>query len=159
MRITDQYIWNVVFLVFFATLVFLGTIILGGEAYKDVATLTFVDYALMVLASFRVTRLVVYDLIFAFFREQFLDVKETRSGFVYVKPEGGPRRTISDLLLCPWCFGMWASATVTFFYLLTPYAFYPVLLLAIGGVATFLQLLANMVGWKAEQLKQDVELK
>jgi len=32
-----------------------------------------------------------------------------------------------------------------------------VLFLAISAVATFLQLLASMVGWRAEQLKDEVE--
>jgi hypothetical protein len=74
-----------------------------------------------------------------------------------VKPARGPRRTLADLLSCPWCFGMWAAGTVAFFYLLTPYAFFVVLMLAIGALGTLLQLLANMIGWKAEQLKYDVE--
>lgn len=157
MRITDQYIWNVIFLIFFLLMVFMGTIILEGEAYKTYAELTLVDYVLMTLASFRLIRLVIYDKIFAFFREQFLDVSETKTKYTLVKPPRGPRRTLADLLSCPWCFGMWAVGTVSFFYLLTPYAFYPVLLLALSSVATFIQLLANMIGWKAEQLKTDVE--
>ncbi len=159
MRITDQYIWNFVFLVFFGVLILMATIILDTETARPFNTLTLVDFTLISLASFRVIRLVVYDKIFAFFREQFWDVKELKSGVVLVKPEGGPRRTIADLLSCPWCFGVWAGAMVSFFYLLTSYAFYPVLLLALSGVATFIQLLANMIGWKAEQLKQDVEEK
>ena len=135
----------------------MGTVILEGEAYKPFATLTIVDYTLMTLATFRLVRFFVYDKITAFFREQFYDVSEGRQGTTLVKPESGPRRTLADLMSCPWCFGIWASATVTFFYLLTPHAFYPVMLLAIGAVASLLQVLANMIGWKAEQLKQDVE--
>ncbi len=157
MRITDQYFWNVVFLVFFACLVFMGAVILDGEAYKTYSDLLFVDYALITLATFRIVRLVVYDKIFAFFREQFYDAEEYKGKMVLTKPLTGPRRTIADLLSCPWCFGVWASAMVAFFYLLTPYVFFPVLLLAISAVATFLQLVANLIGWKAEQAKLDVE--
>ena len=50
--------------------------------------------------------------------------------------------------------GMWLTAVVIFFYLITPYAVFPVLLLALSAVATFLQLLSNLVGHKAELLKQ-----
>jgi hypothetical protein len=157
MRITDQYFWNFVFSVFFLAFLFMGTVILDGEAYKNYDTLTLTDYVLMVLATFRFTRLFVYDKITAFFREQFFDVIETKNGHALVKPERGPRRTLADLMSCPWCFGMWASATVTFFYLLTPHAFYVTLLLAIGGVGSLIQITANMIGWKAEQLKVDVE--
>ena len=135
----------------------MGAVILEGEAYKLYAELTFVDFALITLASFRLIRLVVYDKIFAFFREQFYDAQEYKGKIVLTKPEHGPRRTLADLVSCPWCFGVWASATVAFFYLLTPYAFFPVLLLALAAVASFLQLLANLIGWKAEQAKMDVE--
>lgn len=157
MRITDQYFWNVVFLVFFSVLVFMATIILQSEADKSYTELTLIDFTLITLASFRLIRLVVYDKIFAFFREQFYDAEEYKGKVLLVKPENGPRRTLADLLSCPWCFGIWATAMISFFYLLTPYAMFPILVLALSGVATFLQLLANFIGWKAELAKVDVE--
>jgi hypothetical protein len=135
----------------------MATVILESETYRAFKDLTILDYVLMSLASFRIIRLVVYDKIFAFFREQFLDISPTKTKITFIKPPHGPRRTIADLLSCPWCFGVWATAMVTFFYLLTPYAFYPVLLLAISSVASFLQITANLVGWKAENLKIDAE--
>ena len=157
MRITDQYFWNLVFLVFFLCLVFLGTIILQSETSKPFETLKYPDFALMMLATVSVVRLIVYDKIFAFFREQFYDVVESKGKVALVKPTSGPRRTIADLLSCSWCFGVWAAAMVSFFYLLTPYAFFPVLLLALSTVATLVQLVASLIGWKAEQAKLDVE--
>ncbi len=157
MRITDQYFWNVVFLLFFLALVFMAGVILESEAYKTYDNLTFLDFMLITLASFRVIRMVVYDKIFAFFREQFYDATEYKGDIVLVKPERGPRRTLADLLSCPWCFGVWSTAMVAFFYLLTPYAFFPVLFLALASLASFLQLLSNLVGWKAEQTKNEVE--
>ncbi len=157
MRITDQYFWNVVFLVFFLVLVFLASVILESESIKSYTELTLVDFALITLASFRVIRMVVYDKIFAFFREQFYDATEYKGNIILVKPEKGPRRTLADLLSCPWCFGVWATAMVAFFYLLTPYAFFPVLFLALSAVASLLQLLANLIGWKAEEAKNEVE--
>lgn len=157
MRITDQYFWNVVFSLFFIGFLFIGTVILEGDAYKSFESLTAVDYVLMTLATFRVVRLFIYDKITAFFREQFYDVVEARDGTALVKPEFGARRTLADLLSCPWCFGMWAAATVSFFYLLTPHAFYLILLLALSAVGSMLQITANLIGWKAEQLKKDVE--
>jgi len=157
MRITDQYLWNIVFSIVFLGFIFMGTVILDGEAYKAYDTLTLTDFALIALASFRFIRLMVYDKITAFFREQFYDAEVVKTKVVLVKPETGPRRTLADLMSCPWCFGVWASATVTFFYLLTPWAFFPVLLMALAGVASFIQILANMIGWKAEELKHNVE--
>lgn len=155
MRITDQYIWNIIFTLFFLVLIFMGSVILESEAYKTYAELTLIDYTLMALAAFRFTRLVVYDKVTAFFREQFWDAQEMKTKVVLTKPKKGPRRTLADLLSCPWCFGLWASTTVVFFYLLTPYAIFPVILLALGAVASFFQILANMIGHKAEQLKRE----
>ena len=153
-RITDQYIWNFIFTIFFIVLVVMGVIILDTESRIPYEELTLVDFVLITLASWRVTRLMVYDNVTKFFREQFWDVKEVGKGYVLKKPGGGPRRTLADLLSCPWCFGVWSAAMVTFVYLLTPAAVYPVIFLAIATVSTFLQLLANLVGHKAEQLKR-----
>lgn len=153
LRITDQYFWNFVFTVFFLILVVMGAIILETEARIPLDTLSLVDYVLITLASWRLTRLFVYDIITRWFREQFWDVKKVGRGYQLEKPKVGPRRTIADLLDCPWCFGVWATAMVTFFYLITPYAIFPVVLLALSAVATFLQILTNLVGNKAEQLK------
>lgn len=157
LKITDQYFWNFVFVLFFSLLVVMGTIILETESRLVLTDLTFTDFALMTLATWRLTRLFVYDAITKFFREQFFDVVKVGRGYDLEKPKFGPRRTLADLLTCPWCFGTWAAAMVIFFYLLTPYALYPVLILAISAVATFLQLTSNLVGHKAEQLKNNNE--
>lgn len=154
LRVTDQYFWNFVFAVFFAVLVVMGVIILDGEAYKTPGELTLFDITLITLATWRIIRLFVYDAITKFFREQFWDAKKVRGSLILEKPATGPRRTLADLLSCPWCFGAWAAAFTTFFYLLTPWAFYTVLFLAVAAVATFLQLLSNLIGHKAEQAKR-----
>ena len=154
LRITDQYFWNFVFSIFFIVLIIMGAIILETEARVPLVDLTLYDYVLITLASWRLTRLFVYDTVTKFVREQFWDVKKVGKGFRLEKPKTGPRRTLADLFDCPWCFGLWAAASITFFYLITPYAVFPVVLLAVGAVATFLQLLSNMVGHRAEQLKQ-----
>jgi hypothetical protein len=156
-RITDQYFWNVIFGLFFVLLAAMGAIILETEARIAYTELTLVDFTLITLATWRLIRLFVYDAITKFFREQFYDLKKVGKGYTLEKPKFGPRRTIADLLSCPWCFGMWAAALVTFFYLWTPYAYYVTIFLAISAVATFLQILTNMIGWQAEKLKQEVE--
>lgn len=157
MRITDQYFWNLIFLFFFGCVLLMATIILETEATRAYESLLFVDYVLMTLASFRLVRLVVYDKMFAFLREQFYDVTEYKGNVVLIKAESGPRRTLADLITCPWCVGVWAVLIVSFFYLLTSYAVYPVLLLALSGVVSLLQIIANLIGWKAEQAKLDTE--
>jgi hypothetical protein len=157
MRITDQYLWNVIFGIFFLSLLSMGMIILSSEGYLNRENLTLADVAIMTLASFRLTRLFVYDSITKFFREQFCDVETKRGGKAQlVRPAYGPRRTLNDLLSCPWCFGLWAASTIAFFYMLTPMAYFPTLVLAIAGVATLLQITANLIGHKAEKAKIEV---
>lgn len=157
MRISDQYVWNFLFSLFFLSLIISGAVILDSEARRPLGDIRLMDMVLLSLATLRLTRLVVYDKITAFFREQFYDVVETKTKRYLEKPLKGPRRTMADLLSCPWCIGMWAGATVTFFYYLTPYAWFPIVILAISALGTILQILANMIGWRAEQLKKEVE--
>lgn len=153
LRITDQYFWNFVFLVFFVILVVLGAIILQTESRIPLDSLSLTDYVLLTLATWRLTRLFVYDAVTKFVREQFWDVKKVGKGYQLEKPKVGPRRTIADLFDCPWCMGVWMAATITFLYLLTSYMIFPVALLAISVVATFMQLVANLVGNKAAEIK------
>ncbi len=158
MRISDQYVWNVLFSLLFVSFVVSGMIILSSEASRPMGGITLMEFLILSLATLRLTRLFVYDKITAFFREQFYDVVESARGKrTLEKPESGPRRTLADLLSCPWCIGMWAGATVVFFYYLTSYAYFPILFLAVAGLGSILQLLANMIGWKAEQMKKEVE--
>lgn len=156
MRISDQYLWNFGFSLFFLSFIIFGSIVLDTESYQELGDVTLFEFLILVLASFRLTRLFVYDKITAFFREQFYDVVELKTKRYLEKPEKGPRRTLADLLSCPWCFGIWAAATVVFFYALTPYAWFPILFLAVAGLGTLLQLTANLIGWHAERLKREV---
>ncbi|MBP9843136.1 MAG: DUF1360 domain-containing protein [Candidatus Pacebacteria bacterium] len=155
LRVTDQYFWNFVFTVFFVILVIMGTIILETETRIPLDQLSLVDYILITLATWRLTRLFVYDAVTKFIREQFWNVKTVGKGYQLEKPKTGPRRTLADLFDCPWCVGVWMAATVMFFYLLTAYAIFPVVLLAVSAMATFLQLISNLVGNRAEQLKRE----
>ncbi len=139
-RVTGQYFWSFVFLVFFLILVIMGAIILETEARIALEELVLVDYVLITLASWRLTQLISRDDITRFFREQFLDIKKVGRGYRLDEPKGGPRRSLSGLLASPWSFGLWATATIIFFYLITPYAVFPVVLLAISSVVSSLQI-------------------
>lgn len=155
-RITDQYFWNVVFGLFFLLLAIMGAIILDTESRIPLAELSLTDFVLISLATWRLIRLFVYDTMTKWIREQFYDVKQVGKKFTLVKPATGPRRTLADLFSCPWCFGLWASASVTFFYLITPYAYFFVLFLALAAVASFLQILTTMIGGHAEKIQSEL---
>lgn len=150
-RITDQYFWNFVFTVFFIVMIVMGVIILDTETYKEMHELTVVDFVLITLATWRLIRLFAYDMVTKFIREQFWDARRIKEGVLLEKPASGPRRTLADLFSCPWCLGVWLSATVTFFYLLTPVVYYPVLVLAISAVAALLQNISLLISSKTKE--------
>jgi energy-converting hydrogenase Eha subunit G len=90
-------------------------------------------------------------------RDPFFDLRIENGEYVRTKPVDGPRRALADLVSCPWCVGLWFALFVAFFYFLTPFAWFPILFLAIAGVASILQVSANIIGWSAEGLKKHVE--
>ena len=142
MRILDsQNFWYFVFSVLFI-FVLAGMLWFLGEGGRSVPRgIAIFDFILIILATFRLIRLFVYDKITQFIRDWFIPISH------------GPRRTIGALLSCPWCTGVWIAPFVIFFYYSTPLAWFVILVLAIAGVASFIQVLANMIGWRAEYLK------
>ncbi len=156
----DQNIWNFVFSILFAVLLSLTVWYFYAKYGGTPMYISTFDLILIGLAIFRITRLFVYDKITQFLRDTLLRSREVvgSDGKVYIERvpyKGGPLRTISDLLACPWCTGMWASLFVVFFYFSLPFAWYVILILAVAGLGNFFQLIANMVGWRAENLKID----
>lgn len=136
--------WNVVFALFFAGLVLSGVdhLLSRNLLYRGVGV---GDFLLMALAIFRLVRLVSYDVIFKFVRDALGSAK--RDSFL---------GTMGALVACPWCTGLWFAFFVVFFYYATPYAWPIILVLALAGVASLFQVLANLMGWHAEGKKRDV---
>ena len=136
--------WNAFFLLFFVVLVLLGYgwLMAAGRLGNWISL---GDFLLIALAVFRLVRLFSYDLITKFIRDWF---------------DGAPRDTfsgtISSLLHCPWCTGLWFSAFVVFFYFATPLAWPLILILALASIASMFQIIANLIGWSAEAKKRMV---
>lgn len=158
----DQNTWNFLFSIFF-----IFVLVFAVWAIRDIngtfpTSIPLFDFVLLSLAAFRITRLVVYDKIARWFRELFSDTKEYTEGgmvFVEVKPYGvGVRHTIHDLLQCPWCIGVWSALIVAFFYFVFPWAWFVILFLAVAGVSSLVQVSANLIGWRAENLKRTTEI-
>lgn len=154
----DQNFWNSIYSFFFVVFCYFLLKILVIVRGSLPTTISFFDLSLIILATFRLTRLFVYDKITRFLRDLFFhsDEEYTEEGVTYFSKKErmhGPLRTVYELLTCPWCFSVWAAVILLFFYFLTPYAWLPILILAVSGVASFLQLTANMVGWVAENGK------
>lgn len=160
----DQNFWNILYSLFFLVVGYALLRILYVQNGALPTTISLFDLSLLVLATFRLTRLFVYDKIMRFLRDMFQHSNETytQEGVTYfdkTERTNGPLRTAYELLICPWCFSVWAALLVTFFYYLTPLAWLPILILAISGLATAVQLTANMIGWTAENKKLEAQEK
>ena len=160
---SNQNQWNILFSLIY-TLAFVGCVFVLYRVNGTLPTsIKVFDFLLIILAAYRFTRLFVYDHIMQFFRDWFLDkeyYKDERGAIRIHRypPLMGPRRTINDLLSCPWCFGVWSGLLVPFFYFLTPYAWFVILVFAISGASTFIQVTANLIGWSAEYKKKKTTL-
>lgn len=133
--------WNTFFSLFFATLVVLGTAWLFAmdRVFYDIPAR---DLVLITLAVFRLVRLFTYDVITQFIRDWFKDATPRTLS-----------HTLGALINCPWCTGLWFSFLTVFFYFATVYSWPVILVLALAASASFLQLIANSVGWSAELKK------
>lgn len=138
----NQNFWNFIFSVFFVGVLLAavwGMYQMRGGYLVSVPTF---DAIMMAFATLRVTRLVVYDKITGWFRDLF-------------NYDNGFCATVRDLLSCPWCIGFWAALAIVFFYFTFVWAWTVIFFLALAGAGSLLQITANAIGWKAENLKQD----
>ena len=153
----DQNFWNFLFSVFFIGVLALGLWQMQQLRGGFLTSVPLFDAVMMSFAAFRITRLVVYDKIARWFRELFASRREYEEGgvtYVEVTPyPSGFRHTVYDLLNCPWCIGIWSSAIVVFTYFVTEWAWSVIFFLAIAGAGSLLQVIANAIGWRAENLK------
>lgn len=106
------------------------------------------EFILLVLASFRLTRLIVYDSITEFLRSPFHQAVEdqlpdgTTETYVIIKGRG-IRYWIGELLSCHWCTGIWSTVFIYVSFILWPVIVSPIVtILAIAGSASILQ---NMI--------------
>jgi len=144
----EQNFWNFIFSVFFVALLVLGSFLIYGKFQALPTFIKPLDFLLLSLATYRVVRLFVYDKITNFIREPLS------------RAQGGPLKAAYELMICPWCFGVWAAFFLIFFYFYFYIYFWWIIFgLAVSALGTFMQLLSNMVGWKAEVLKAEAEVK
>ncbi|OIJ10421.1 sporulation protein [Anaerobacillus alkalilacustris] len=108
-------------------------------------SVSWLELLLLILASFRLTRLIVFDTITQFLRSPFLEVIEetlpdgTVASYIQVKGTG-IRKFFGELLSCYWCTGFWCSLVIVLGYLWYPFIMYPfILIFAVAGAASFLE--------------------
>lgn len=137
--------WHTFLSLFFATIAVFGFLYLSATS-RLAAFVPLSDFVLMALAIFRLVRLFTYDAVTAFIREWFAGADPLTL-----------RGSLGTLINCPWCTGLWFALVVVFFYFLTPIAWYAILVLALAAAGSFLQLIANLIGWSAEAKKREAQ--
>jgi len=107
--------------------------------------ITWFEFVLISLASFRLTRLLIYDKITFFIRRPFHEIVDeelpdgTVESYLHIKGRG-LRRWIGELLSCYWCTGIWSSLLLYgayYFNLRWVESF--ILILAIAGFAAIIE--------------------
>lgn len=101
------------------------------------------SFLLLGLATFRLTRLLVYDKITQFIRAPFYEIREEKNSDGIVEPvmfvkKEGLHSFIGELLSCHWCTGIWCALLLYFGITFCPSIFYPISYIlgiaAIGGL-------------------------
>lgn len=110
---------------------------------ESVWDISLIHLMILILASFRLTHLIVYDEITSFLRSPFLQEfyeSDERGELVrHLEIKGkGLRHWIGSLLTCHWCVGVWSSALIVLLYWLLPSVFPLILLLAVAGGAAII---------------------
>jgi hypothetical protein len=107
--------------------------------------ITFLNLLILALASFRLTRLIVFDKISEFIRVPFFDEmeEENEDGVIevyYIPKKTGVKRFFGELLSCYWCTGIWVSTFIVVADKWCPtYASPIILILAVAGMASTLE--------------------
>ena len=140
----DQYAWNA--LIFFAyPIAIVGAYLFIDRTIgiRNMSLLSIFDIFIMMLATFRIIRLITFDKIFNFAHVIFMDAMPDGT---YAKPERGLRRAIAELIECQWCTGVWAGLFVVVVYMLSAIGRFGALILAISALGSFMQVISRRIG-------------
>ena len=125
--------WN-----FWSVFVFFGAVVLVGflleEKGVDIRELSFKEAVVIILASYRMTRILVFEKIFKYFR----NVLKKREDLYVIG-------TLHAIITCPWCAGVWVTLIIVVFYFLVPYGSLLVYILALAGLTSMVILISNLL--------------
>ncbi|MFS0787277.1 DUF1360 domain-containing protein [Shouchella sp. 1P09AA] len=90
--------------------------------------MTWFEWMILIMATGRMTRLLVTDEIMEWFRQPFIELKEEGDS-LYAYPKGrGLRKFIGSLLSCYWCTSVWVAVCFFVGFITLPAFFFPVFL-------------------------------
>lgn len=131
--------WN-----FWSVFVFFGAITVVGFFLEkkgvDIRDLSLKEAVLVILASYRMTRILVFEKIFKYLR----DLLKRRENLYVIG-------TLHSIVTCPWCAGVWVTLIIIVFYFLVPYGTLLVYVLALAGLASMVILSSNLLHMYTER--------
>ena len=101
--------------------------------------LSIFDASILVLATFRLTHIFVYDTVGNFMRDYFDNF------------ESGLGKSLSELVHCPWCTSTWMAFFVLSLYLFVPISRFFFMVLALAGIALIVEISARVIWKKANK--------
>ena len=138
--------WN-----FWSAFAFFGLVVLVGYLLEkkgiNIEEVTLKESIVIILASYRMTRILVFEQIFKYFR----DVLKKREDLYLIG-------TLYSIITCPWCAGVWVTLTIIVFYYIVPFGNLLAYVLALAGIASIVILYSNMMHMKTEH-KQRIHRK
>jgi hypothetical protein len=112
------------------------------------------DWVLLVLATFRMSRLVAYDTVMQPYRSPVVEVVPHDSGAgdtTQAKHERGFKRAIGELIACPICNGTWISAGLVYGLCQVPtYTRTLMTVMSVAGAVEILQGAFEALQWNGE---------
>ena len=137
--------WN-----FLATIIYLACwVMLGFLLQKKAIKIEQVriwEFFLLALATYRLTRILVFDKIFKLFRD-FIRSKSKLYAFYVVR----------EIITCPWCAGVWTAMLIVILYFLIPFGNVLIYVLAISGLGSFFVIFVNYFGLITEEKQHNVK--
>ena len=115
------------------------------------------DLALLGLSSYRLGRLVSYDLVMQPYRAPFAEtVPDPTGAGDTVQPKGsGWRRAVGELICCPICAGTWISALLTYALEIAPRPTRVMLtIMSATGLAEMVNALTEWLSWGGQASRE-----
>jgi hypothetical protein len=139
MNTFNQNFWNFTSIFFYFGFIVLVGYTLQANGY-DIREISTRDLIILILATYRLTRIVVFEKIFKFAR----DFIKNNSRYYFFS-------TIQFIVTCPWCTGVWMVMVIIVFFYLIPFGYLLAYALAVAGVASFIVQAANLMGLQLEE--------
>jgi len=102
-----------------------------------------VDAIVLVLATYRISRMIVYEKIFSLVR-YFISKNSGKALFA----------SVNNLITCPWCTAVWIALFLFDIYWLVPYGDYFIYIMSISALATPLVMISNALTFRNDILKK-----